>query len=100
DAHGGDFKALLQDVIPEENVAVEVPVVVVGGAPVVGLAALELPADALEEDGLLLPADGVLPLLGGEVGPAVLQLLGGDEGHVPAELYTQAGEGHVQRVGR
>ena len=45
---------------------------------------------------MVLGADGVLPFLGGLVRPAVLQLLGGDEVHLPVQLYPQAGEGHVQ----
>ena len=84
DAHGGDFNALLQHVVPEENIAVEIPVVVVGGAASVGLAAFEFAADALDEDGFLLGTDAVFTLFGGELRPAILQLLGGDEGHVPA----------------
>ena len=45
---------------------------------------------------MVLGADGVFPLLGSLVRPAVLQLLGGDEVHLPVQLYPQAGEGHVQ----
>ena len=84
DAHGGDFKGLMEHLVPEENVAVEIPVVVVGGAAIVGLAAFEFAADALDEDGFLLGTDAVFTLFGGELRPAILQLLGGDEGHVPA----------------
>ena len=47
---------------------------------------------------MVLGADGVFPLLGSLVRPAVLQLLGGDEVHLPVQLYPQAGEGHIQRV--
>ena len=64
-----------------------------------GLAASQLPADLHQENGLVLPADGVFPLLGGQVGVFVFQLLGGDEGHIPAQLGFQAGEGHIQGIG-
>ena len=58
----------------------------------------QLAADLHEEHGVVLGADGVFPLLGCLVRPAVLQLLGGDEVHLPVQLYPQAGEGHIQRV--
>ena len=58
----------------------------------------QLAADLHEEHGVVLGADGVLPLLGGLVRPAVLQLLGSDEVHLPVQLDPQAGEGHIQRV--
>ena len=99
DAHGGDFKAALQHRIPEQDVAVQRPVVVVGGPAVVGLAgALQRAADLHEEHGVVFPADGVLPLFGGQVGPAVLQLLGGYEVHLPIQLGVQGGEGDLQGV--
>ena len=44
-----------------------------------GLAVRERPADLLDEDGALLMADAVLPLLAGEVRIEGLQLVGGDE---------------------
>ena len=98
DAHGGDLKGPLQNGVPHENVAVEGPVVIVGGTAVMLFAGSQLAADLHEEHGVVLGADGVLPLLGGLVRPAVLQLLGGDEVHLPVQLYPQAGEGHIQRV--
>ena len=45
---------------------------------------------------MVLPADGSLPLAGGQVGVHILQLLGGDEVHLTLQLAPQAGEGHVQ----
>ena len=85
DAHGGDLKGLLQHRVPQQNVAVEVPVVIVGSTAVVGLTRLERAADLHEEGGGMILHPGVLPLLGGEVGPAVLQLLGGDKAHLRAQ---------------
>ena len=40
DAHAGDLDGVVQDLVPEQDVAVEFPVVVVRGSAVVGLAAL------------------------------------------------------------
>ena len=100
DAHGGQLDGLAVDAVPAQQVAVEVPVVVVGGAAVVGLAGAQLAADAGEEgDGVLLHK-GVLPLLGGHSGVEVLQLLGGDEGHLGGQLrqYAQLGEDGAQEV--
>ena len=79
DPHAGDLEGAAQDIVPHQNIAVESPIVIVGGAAVVRLAALQLVADAHDKDRSLFLADGVLPLLGSEIGPAVLQLLGGDE---------------------
>ena len=46
----------------------------------------------------MLPDKGVLPLLGGEVGVQVLQLLRGDEGHLTGQLRQdgQLGEHRAQ----
>ena len=51
DAHGGELNGPAQQVIPQKNVPVEGPVVVVRGPAVVGLAGLQGPADADEEGG-------------------------------------------------
>ena len=76
--------AALQRVVPEQQVAVQLPVVVVRGAAVVGFAALERGTDLHQEGGAVLLHEGVLALLRGQVGVFVFQLLGGDEGHVGA----------------
>ena len=47
-----------------------------------GLAALEGSTDLHQEGGAVLLDDGILPLLRGQVGVLILQLLGGDEGDV------------------
>ena len=84
--------------MPEEQVAVQAPVIVVGGAAVVGLAASQLAADLLDEHGPVLFGDDALPLLGGELGVHVLQLLGGEEEHIPAQVGVQAGKLPLQLV--
>ena len=63
-----------------------------------GLAGAQLAADADEEGDGMLPDKGVLPLLGGEVGVQVLQLLRGDEGHLTGQLRQdgQLGEHRAQ----
>ena len=96
DAHGGDLEGPLQHRVPQQDVPVQRPVVIVGGPAVVGPARLQLAADAHEEGGGVVLHPGVLPLLGGQVGPAVLQLLGGDEGH----LGVHQGQGGELRVHR
>ena len=100
DAHGGDLKRAAQDVVPEQQIAVERPVVVVGRAAVVLDAGVQGKTDLHQEDGAVLTADGILALLGGEVGVLVLQLLRGDEEHVAGELGVQAREGDAERVVR
>ena len=98
DAHAAQLVAAGQRVVPEQQVAVQVPVVVVGGAAVVGLAAAQRPADLHQEGGAVLLDKGVLALLGGQGGVEVFQLLAGDEGDagaVEGQLF-QLGEHGVQ----
>ena len=98
-AHGGDFEGAAEHIVPEEDIAVERPVVVIGRAAIVGLAGLQLAADLHDERGLCLFQIGALALGGiGDVGEHVLQLLGGDGGHVAAELDVDAGILAVQAV--
>ena len=61
-------------------------------------AALQVVADLHEEHGVMLAADGILPLLGGKVGPTILQLLCGDEVHLAIQHGVQAGEGDLKGV--
>ena len=82
DAHAAQLVAALQGLVPEQQVAVQVPVVVVGGAAVVGLAALQGSTDLHQEGGAVLLYKSVLALLRGQVRVLVLQLLGSDKGHV------------------
>jgi hypothetical protein len=71
------------------------PVVVVGGAHLVGVAVLEGPADAVDEDRGVVLEDRGLALLAGLVGEAVEDLLGVEEG----ELLGQVGPLGVVRAG-
>src|SRR5699024_3581765 len=54
DAHAAQLVAAGQRVVPEQQVAVQVPVVVVGGAAVVGPAAAQLVPDLHQEGGAVL----------------------------------------------
>ena len=99
DPHGGQLKAPLQHGIPHEDVAVQLPVVIVRSPAVVALAGGQGLADLHQEHSPVLAADLPLPLVGGQVGKAVLQLLGGDEIHVPVRLEGQDREGVAQSGG-
>ena len=81
-AHGGQLKRDVQRGMVDENIAVERPIVVVGCASVVRLAAPQRTADAHDEHGTVLLDDVVFTLLVRRVGPAILQLLRGHEGDV------------------
>ena len=59
-------------------------------------AALEVVADLHQENGVMLTADGILALLGGIIGPAILQLLSSDEVDVTIQLGMEAGESNLQ----
>ena len=80
DAHRRDFECTAERFMPEEEVAVELPVVVVGRAAAVRFARLQRPADLRDEGGRVLSDEGGLALFGGKLGPAVLELLRRDEG--------------------
>ena len=80
DAHRRDFECTAERLVPEEEVAVELPVVVVGRAAAVRFARLQRPADLRDEGGRVLSDEGGLALFGGKLGPAVLELLRRDEG--------------------
>ena len=86
DAHAAQLHSPAQQLAPNQNISVEIPVVVVRSPAVVLLSRFQSAADALDEDRAIFPEAGVLPLLGGLVRPAVLQLLGGDKAHLPVEL--------------
>ena len=91
DAHGADLKRAVQHGVIEKNIAVHGPVVIVGGAAVVGLAVGQLAADAHQEGDGVLPHEKILPLLGTLVGIKIQKLLGGNEGDFPAQLGMQLG---------
>ena len=63
------------------------------------LAGLELLADLHQKHGVMLPADGSLPLIGGQVGEPVLQLLGGDEVNLTVRDKGQNGKSVAQGSG-
>ncbi|MPN32623.1 hypothetical protein SDC9_180103 [bioreactor metagenome] len=56
-----------------------------------GLSGFKLPADLNEEHGAVFLADGLFPLVGGQVRKAVLQLLRGDKKHVPVRAEGEGG---------
>ena len=92
DAHAADFQRHAKRLVPEQQVAVHAPVIVVRRAAVVRLAAFEHAADLLDEYRAVLAHDDVLALLRGEVRVAVLKLLRRDEIHVAAKLGGKAGK--------
>ena len=79
-SHGGNFKRPLQHRVPEDYVAVERPVVIVRGSPVVALAAFERRAYLHQKNGAVALRYGVLPLFRRIIRELVLQFLGRDEG--------------------
>ena len=100
DAHRGNFKRALQHRVPHQDIAVEVPVVIVGRTAVVRLAGFQLAADLHEKDRVVLAQNFVLALLGGLVRVHILQFLRGDEEHLAVKLCVQARERDAQRVVR
>ena len=99
DAHGRNLQSPAKGLVPEENIAVQIPVVVVRSPAVVGLSGAELAADLHDAGGFVLAHIGVFPLgAGGQLGVPVFQLLGGDEADLPAQFCAQLGVADVESV--
>ena len=99
DAHGRNLQSPAKGLVPEENIAVQIPVVVVRSPAVVGLSGAELAADLHDAGGFVLAHIGVFPLgAGGQLGVQVFQLLGGDEADLPTQLCAQLGVADVESV--
>ena len=99
DAHAGQLQRAAQRLVPEQNIAVQRPVVIVRGTAVVLDAAFQLAANLHDAHRFVLLHKGILPLLGGQVGVTILQLLRGDEHHIPAQRdFFQLGELPAQLI--
>ena len=86
DAHRGDLHRAAERLVPEQQVAVEGPVVIVRRAAVVRLAGAQRRADADDEGRRVLAHIGVLALFRRKARVHVLELLRGDEAHAAREL--------------
>ncbi len=100
DAHGADFKGAIKHFVIEKNVAVQLPVVIVGRAAVVLFAGAERFADLHDERGAVLAGDFVFALRRGQVGVHILQLLAGDEKHAARKLCADFGKLPFEGVAR
>ena len=100
DAHGGDLQGTVQRIVPEEQVSVELPVVVVRGPPVVRLSGTESSADLHDEGGTVLPHEQVLPLAGRPVRIEVFQFLRCDESDVGIKPHRELGISGPHGLGR
>ena len=100
DAHGGELQGPAQHVVPQQNVAVEGPVVVVGGPAVVGLAATSGRRRCRMRKVVGCSfTQASSRSLGVRSGKRVLQLLGGDEGHRLVHLGQDAQLGEDASAG-
>ena len=79
DSHAGELIADIEGIVPEQDVPVQVPVVIVRGSPVMGLARTEFFADLHQEGRAMLPDKCIFPLLRGKLRIEILQLLRCDE---------------------
>ena len=91
-AHAGNLERAAEHIVPEENVAVERPVVVIGRAAVVRFAGAQLAADLHDQRGLMLLQIFIFALTAfWNVRIHVLQLLRGNGAHLAAEAGMNAG---------
>ena len=99
DTHGGDLQSPLQHLIPEEDVAVKLPVIIVGSAAVMLGAGLEDTADLHDAGGVVLFDIGLFSFGAGlQIGIHVFQFLGGDEADLRVQLGLQLGIAHMEPV--
>ena len=99
-SHRGDLKRAAQGIVPENEVTVEGPVIVVGRAVAVRLAIFQLVADLHNEYRLMLVNEEIFALVGSGVRIHILKLLSRDKRHVALELLRKLGEAHVKSVCR
>ena len=86
DAHGGNLHSAVEKIVPEKDITVERPVVIVRSAAVVLPSGFQGPADAHDKGRTVLLQPDILALSRAEIGVAVFQLLGCDKGDVALQL--------------
>ena len=87
-AHAGNFKGSAQNGVPEQDIAVQRPIIVVRRTAVVRLAGFQLAADLRQQHGAMLFEERIFTIAGhGDIGEHVLQFLCGDGGQFAAQLY-------------
>ena len=98
DSHGGQLQRLTIHTVPHQQVAVQIPIIIVRCAAVMGFAGLQRPTNADQKRSGVLLDKGVLPLLGGQVGIQVLQFLSRQEGNIRIQLrqHRQLGKYRTQ----
>lgn len=75
DTHRGQLQSDIENRIVYKNIAVERPVIVIGRASVMRLAAFQVSANALKKYGTVLLGGAILALLSCQIGVSILQLL-------------------------
>ena len=73
DAHGGNLHGAVEKIVPEKDITVEGPVVIVRSAAVVLLPGFQGPADAHNKGRAVLLQPDILTLSRAEIGVAVFQ---------------------------
>ena len=86
DPHGGNLQGNIQQRIIQQDIAVQIPVIIVRRAPVMRLTGTQRTADLHQENGAVFACGLIFPFLGGKIRKPVLQLLGGDEGDMIRQL--------------
>ena len=98
DTHRGDLQGAGQHLVPKEDITVELPIVVVRRAAIVGLTGTKRTADLQDAGGRMLLHKGIFSAVAVQFGIQILQLLGSHKGDLPAELGMQLGIAHLQPV--
>ena len=91
DTHGGDFQGVIHYGVVEQQVAVQLPVIIVGGSAVVGFAGEQFVTDLHDEYCFEFSADGMFSFLGSQIGIFVFQFLRSDEFYFAAQFCCDAG---------
>lgn len=79
DAHGAYLEGTAEKIVPQQDIAVEAPVIIVGASAIVLITGSEGTPYSNYENSFIFLGYGVFALFGAELGIHILQLLSGNE---------------------
>ena len=84
DAHGRNLQRPTEDLIPKENIAVQIPVIIVRRTAAMGLAGTKLAANLHNAGRVVFPHKGNLSLITRQIRIHIFELLSGNKNNFPA----------------
>ena len=80
---------MAQSFIPEENIAVQFPIIVVRGTTAMRLSGAKYSANLHDAGSMMITNIGIFPFVGIQIGIQVLQFLGGYKRYIGVQLGVQ-----------